>query len=313
MILGGTCYPPDVGKGLLIAFCACGAIVAAGVDLGMQVKENLPSEVDPSITPAPHSTPSETVAYSRPPGQVLKLDIYRPRPSNRTAAILLLHGGGWVGGSKADMAELGNFIASHGTLAASADYRLAPANRWPTQLEDVQTAVRYLRANADKYNIDPHRVAAVGISAGGQLSLFLGAVNANKPLEYSGFSSRVEAVGSISGLHDLRLQMTSAGERYQIVEALVGERQGPAVDAASPILHADHNTAPTYFVQGAIDPLVPPNQTQEAARRLNQLGVPEKSETVPGMGHGLSLRDKTQSEAFERMYAWILNQLDAKA
>jgi acetyl esterase/lipase len=238
------------------------------------------------------------------------MDLYRPQAGKgRTAAILLLHGGGWVGGGRADMAELGEYIARNGNLAASADYRLAPKDRWPAQLEDVQTAVRYLRANADRLNIDPKRIASIGISAGGHLSLFLGAVDAPHPVEYPGFSSKVEAVGSISGLHDLRLKMTGAGEQYRIVEALTGSREGPAVEAASPILSLNAKSAPTYFIQGADDPLVPPDQTEHASKRLAELGVPEKAETVPGMGHGIALSDESQAAAFSRMMAWILKRL----
>jgi len=252
--------------------------------------------------------PPETVVYSHVDGQDLSMDIYRP-PKHVLGAVLLLHGGGWVGGGRGQMAELAERAARLGFVAASADYRLAPKNRWPAQLQDVQTAVRYLRANADLLHFDQDNIAAVGVSAGGQLSLFLGSVDDSNPKVYGGRSSQVGVVGSISGIHDLRLKLTPEGERYRIIEALTGSRQGAAVAAASPILVTSKKTAPTYFIQGSADPLVPPNQTAEAAKHLAKLGVPEKAVTVPGMGHGLTLGVKNQSDALDDMLLWIYDHL----
>jgi acetyl esterase/lipase len=300
-----------MGKSLLLSFGACVAIVVAGVDLDREYRSSQMENSVPDLSAYTKPDGSEHVTYSHAAGQSLGMNLYRPKAAGRTAAILMLHGGGWLGGSPLEMAEFGEYIAAHGNLAASAEYRLAPRYQWPAQLDDVQTAVRYLRKNADKLNIDPNRIASIGISAGGHLSLFLGATEATHPLEYSGVSSRVEAVGSISGIHDLRLMMTPVGESFHIIETLVGAREGDKVADASPILRTTKATAPTYFLQGQEDPWVPANQTEEASKRLKALSVPEEVEMVPGMGHGMTLKKPEEAEAFARMMTWILDRLNA--
>jgi acetyl esterase/lipase len=248
--------------------------------------------------------------YARPTGQELYMDVTSPKGDGPFPALLLLHGGGWTSGSKLEMAEMARDAADHGFVAASADYRFTPRFQWPCQLEDARAAVRYLRAHARDLHVDPDKIAACGVSAGGHLSMFLGSTDEGHTIEISGFSSRVKVVGSISGIHDFSLLMTPQGETYQIIEKLVGERKGKNADQASPIKFLSKGSAPTYFIQGAQDPLVPANQSTVAVEKLKALGVPNHYELVPGMGHGLDMKTPKQKEAFQRMLAWIKKQLD---
>ena len=113
------------------------------------------------------------------PDEPLLLDVYRPpaRPAPRPAMVLV-HGGGMWTGSRADMADPARHLARAGYVAFAVDYRLVDAaaarHRWPAQLDDVQLAVRWVRANAGRYGVDPERVGAYGWSAGGQLAALLG-------------------------------------------------------------------------------------------------------------------------------------------
>src|SRR5512133_1631627 len=119
--------------------------------------------------------PELNVEYAKIGDQSLHMDIYRPMPATKPmAAVVVIHGGGWMSGKRQDMAGMATTLSQNGMFAATVSYRLAPKDKWPAMLDDVQTAVRYLRANSKKYNIDPNRIGAGGASAGGHLSLFLG-------------------------------------------------------------------------------------------------------------------------------------------
>jgi acetyl esterase/lipase len=255
-----------------------------------------------------------TVIYTHRPLNNLSLDIIKPAPETSLhRGILLIHGGGWVGGRRADMDEIAHFLADKGFVTVTVDYRLAPKDVWPAQLDDVQTAVRYMRSNATELGIQPDKIGAAGVSAGGHLSLFLGSIDTRAEGEYPGVSSRVQAVGSISGIHDLNEPMTPLGEGYHIVQTLLGEKPG-AIDkkaraAASPITFADKKTAPTMFIQGLNDPLVPQDQTTKAEEHLKKLGVNTTSQFVEGMGHGISPGAPQQAKALNQLVFWMFKYL----
>jgi len=256
--------------------------------------------------------PVNTIIYSHEHGD-LKLDIIKPESkANLHLAIILIHGGGWVSENRKSMNEIGTFLAAKGFLSVSIDYRLAPKERWPAQLDDVQTAVRYVRSNAKSLDINPEKIGAAGISAGGHLSSLLGSNDTRLDREFKGFSSRVQAVCSISGIHDLNLALTASGERYRIVQQLLGEADKPNPSArakASPIIYYDAKTAPTLFIQGKEDQLVPPNQTQVAEKKLRDLGIPTEAIYVDGMGHGLSTGPQPEVAALDQMVAWMKKYL----
>ncbi len=255
----------------------------------------------------------ETVVFSHPANYSLPMNILKPKPEHSVhRCIVLIHGGGWVGGTMREMDDLAHFFAERGFLTASVTYRLAPKDIWPAQLDDVQTAVRYIRTHAKELDISGEKIGAAGVSAGGHLSLFLGSVETRKASEYAGISSRVQAVGSISGIHDLNSPMTTAGEQYRIVQALTGE--GSTVNQeirsqASPLTFVDSKTAPTMFIQGRNDPLVPAAQTNLAASKLKQLGVPTEALFIAGMEHGISSRQKEQAKALDQLAAWMMKYL----
>ena len=117
------------------------------------------------------------VQYGQVNGQKLLLDVYRPAAGQALRpAVLFVHGGGWSMGSKENFKDEAMGLAKFGYVTFSIDYRLAADGRnlWPAQLDDTQRAVRWVRAHADKYHIDPQRIGALGHSAGGQLVAFLG-------------------------------------------------------------------------------------------------------------------------------------------
>src|SRR5581483_12164402 len=135
------------------------------------------------------------VSYGTVQGESLLLDVMRlPSPSLRPG-IVFVHGGGWRGGDKRDFLALAQGFAQHGYVCFSVNYRLvnAKGHHFPDQLDDVQRAIRWIRANASRYGVDPNRIGAIGASAGGHLVALLGTVETrnDQPQELSAYSSRV--------------------------------------------------------------------------------------------------------------------------
>ena len=222
----------------------------------------------------------QDVPYGDAGGQKLLLDLYlpaengsRPRP-----AIVLIHGGGWVGADKSTMRGMGNFLARTGFVAASVDYRLLRGNenRWPAQLDDVQRAVRWLRANAGKYNIDPNHIGAFGHSAGAQLAALLGMEDTrdNSDPALAKYSSRVQAVVDVSGPTDFLKDHDPDGDAFLAI--FFGGSYDKVPDVwrdASPVSHVAKSDAPFLIVHGTQDQSVPIAQAQELYEKLKQAGV----------------------------------------
>jgi acetyl esterase/lipase len=223
----------------------------------------------------------------------LHLDIARPKKADRPLpCVVFIHGGGWRGGNyKVHVPQILDF-AKRGFVAATIQYRLAPAARWPAQIEDVKCGVRYLRANADKYNIDKQRVGAIGFSAGAHLSMLLGTMDKSAGLEgeggHAGESSKVQAVVSYFGPTDLTQKDFPANVNMMIYDFLGGlpEDKPEFFKAASPVTHIDKDDAPILHFQGTKDRLVPYEQGYLLADAMTKAGLPGRVELLIGADHG---------------------------
>jgi acetyl esterase/lipase len=143
--------------------------------------------------------PYAVQAGARAEQQELQLDMeYPTKGTSKRPAVVLFHGGGWVSGSRKTYTPYVKRRAEQGFVAAAVSYRLAPRHPYPAALHDAKAAVRWLRANAVKYSIDPEQVTAIGYSPGGSLALLLGATNGEREWEGDGDhreqSSAVQAV-----------------------------------------------------------------------------------------------------------------------
>jgi acetyl esterase/lipase len=183
-------------------------------------------------------------------------------------------------------------LAKRGYAGASIDYRLAPAHRWPAQLEDCRAALTFLRGKATKYRIDPDRVAAAGASAGGHLALMLGlAPHAGKP-------TGIKAVVNIFGPTDLRtFAPTPFGDA--ILRKVLGkdmnglfvdflgtaDRKVPIMAEASPLTYVARDNPPVLTLHGSADPLCPLAQAKLLHEALKKAGVTERLLVVEGAGH----------------------------
>ncbi len=228
----------------------------------------------------------------------LTMDLYLPaNTTGATPAVLYMHGGGWTKGSKSSGVGL-DFIpelVTRGSLVAAIDYRLAPEYQFPAQIEDGMCAVRFLRAHAADYNLDPDRIGAIGGSAGGHLVALLGTMaDASAPFSqtsggWDGVSSRVQAVVDLFGPSDLGAMLQDAPSRQTAQQVFGTSDPNSAVLAqASPVSYISPDDPPFLILHGEKDTLVPPSQSQELYDKLQAAGVPATLVLVKNAGHGLA-------------------------
>jgi acetyl esterase/lipase len=262
--------------------------------------------------PPPAVRGEADVEFSRPDGVGLKLDLALPNEgSGPFPAVVCLHGGGWVGGDRKQMARTIEVLARRGYVAAAPDYRLAPGHRFPACIEDSKAAVRWLRANAGKYRIDPRRVGVVGLSAGGHLALLLAVTGPGDGLEGTGGnsdrSSAVQAVVSFAGPTDLTAEELWTKETLtRNLEPLLGGPPRDKMDLyrkASPRHYSPAAPPPALLVHGGKDPVVPLRQTHDLAGHLRKLGGKADVAVLEGEGHtwqGVALL-----ESIDRMLSFL--------
>lgn len=243
-------------------------------------------------------------------GQRVAMDIYRPADDAVHPAVLLVHGGGFRAGNRSSYTKLAVRLAQHGYVAATVSYRFAPQFPFPAAVHDVKAAVRFLRANAKQYHLDPDRIGAAGGSAGGHLVLFLG-LTANVP-EFEGtgpnkeFSSRVECVADYYGPSDFTQSYAKSVDAAVVLPMfLEGDlvHKRPEHIRASPLNWVTPDAAPILALHGTQDTYVAYEQSVWLLDRLLGAGVPAELETIPGAGHGFKGADADRADT--RAIAWL--------
>lgn len=232
------------------------------------------------------------ITYATVAGEELKLNLARPKDAKGPLPLIfVIHGGGWAAGHRNAHNNITWNFAGKGYVSATVSYRFAPKHRFPAQVQDVKAALRFLRANAEKYGIDPTRVGAVGFSAGAHLSMMLGTMDKSDGLddvgEFREQSSKVQAVVSFFGPTDFTAEFPDATK--PILKAWFGAPpQEKADDArrASPVTYVNTGDAPMLLYQGTKDHLVPHDQAVRMADALTKAGVPGRVELMLGHGHG---------------------------
>ena len=242
------------------------------------------------------------LVYKRIDGRALTLDLYYPREASGPSPVILwIHAAGWSRGGKQHIPIL-SFV-SDGYALTSIELRPSGEAPFPAQIEDCKAAVRWLRGNAAKYNLDPDRIGAAGHSGGGHLSALLGTSGGVQELEGNGdnmsYSSRVQAVCDVSGPSDLLRLYHDASDpstrtrRKDIsnIDALLGgpaEQNKTKAIAASPITYVSKDDPPFLIIHGENDHSVPVSQGELLAAALKAAGVETTLEVTP-RGHSVGL------------------------
>jgi acetyl esterase/lipase len=257
------------------------------------------------------------IVFGKGGTQELHLDLARPRQQEGPLpAVVCIHGGGWVAGGREQMEKTIQVLASRGYVAVAPDYRLAPAARFPAAIEDCKAAVRWLRANAERYQVRSDRIGAMGFAAGGHLACLLGLTERGDRLEGQGGHaeqlSRVQAVVSLFGPTDLTQPgWSEEALRQNLVPFLGGTplQKSEAYRKASPLTYAGRKNPPPFLlVHGTEDRLVPFKQVQDLADRLQQVGGSVRILPLVGAGHASSDRQQ-QRESIARMLLFFDDNL----
>ena len=239
------------------------------------------------------------IEYAKPGARAQSLDVFVPKnATGKMPLIIWIHGGGWINGNKENCPVV-DFTA-RGYVVASINYRLSGAAIFPAQIIDCKSAIRFLRVNAEKYQIDPNHVGVWGSSAGGHLAALVGTTGDVKEFDQGdnlSISSKVQAVVDYFGPTDF-LKMDSNGlpdakMKHDIPTSpesrLIG---GPITEnkdkvaKANPITYITKDTPPFYIAHGDRDPTVAPNQSQLIHDALKAANVPADLYWVKGAGHG---------------------------
>ena len=236
--------------------------------------------------------------YGRADGKPMRLDLYLPEKRERPSPLIIwIHGGAWMSGSKNGQSPALPLVRKDYAVA-HVGYRLSQEAKFPAQIHDCKAAVRWLRSNAGKYNLDPNKFAAWGASAGGHLVALLGTTSDAPELEGTvndlKTSSRVQAVIDWFGPSDfLRIGEPESDIRHNAPDSpeskLIG---GPLLEnkdkaaKASPITYVKKGAPPFLIMHGDRDHTVPFNQGELLYEALKKAGVDATFIPMQGAGHG---------------------------
>ncbi len=269
-------------------FLAVAFLVVAAARFPLRAQQTTaPPAVPPVSATAAQSTAGpvhENVAYGSANGETLLLDIFEPagNSDHPRPAVILIHGGGWTSFDKSTMRTLAQFLARSGFVAVSVDYRLFhdDVNRWPAQLDDVQRSVRWLRANAAKYNVAPDYIGAYGHSAGAQLAAPLGMLDTrdNSDPSLAKYPSKVQAVVDSSGPTEFT-GFPKDSDEDKFFSSFFGCSYSAHPEIwrdASPLNHVSKSNAPFLIIHGTHDEQVSIAQAQALYDKLKEAGADVK-------------------------------------
>ncbi len=231
-------------------------------------------------------------------GRKEKADLYLPLSipkGKRVPAVVIIHGGGFTGGKKDAARELniGGVLATHGYVGMSIDYLLSVNDSvtWPQNLHDCKTAVRWLRKNAERLQIDPDHIGAIGGSAGGHLAAMLGLTGPDAALDppgpYGEYSCRVQCAVDMYGPASLM-------DRSRAMFGKTLEEAPDVYKQASPISHATADDPPMLILHGTADKTVPVAQSELMASVLKKANIEHHLEIIPDAPHTFHLQPKQQ-------------------
>lgn len=229
----------------------------------------------------------EKIECSRVGDFAVLLDIYVPKAAGKYPAILLIHGGGWRARQVEADKPLAERVAQRGYVVAQVAYRLSTDAKFPAALHDCKAALRFLRAHAEEYHLDPERIGVAGGSAGGQLSGLMGMTGGVKELEGTGGepeqSTAIKACIVMAATMDF-VESNRMQNNEAVIQYLGTFAENKALYAqASPITHVKQGCPPTLFLEGEHDTVKVGRPEMQV--KLRALGVPTEVITLKGAPH----------------------------
>ena len=234
------------------------------------------------------------IEFANPDNQHLQVNLAQPKDGQGPfPAVVCIHGGGFRAGKREGYDKLLLTLAQHGYVAISVTYRLAPAYQFPAAVHDCKAAIRWLRANAARYHVDPAHIGAMGGSAGGHLAQFLGVTAGVPQFEGEGHleqSSAVSCVVNFFGPSDFTKSYDKSVDAKEVLPLFLGgdlstKRKEHII--ASPLYWVTPNAAPTLCLHGTADEYVAYEQAIWIVDKLKAAAVEAELIGFEGAGHGL--------------------------
>ncbi|KAB1154030.1 alpha/beta hydrolase [Flavobacterium luteum] len=247
---------------------------------------------------------SSDITYGIAGGEELKLDISVPEGDGLFPVCILVHGGGFSKGDKQKQPKhLFKPLSEAGFAWVSINYRLAPTHKYPASVEDLETAILWVKAHAKEFHFDPSRIVLIGESAGAYLVNIVGAKNKK--------DTRVAAVVSFYGAADLLLRLNARNDKpsatfsdyFGVTEVNATTRK--FLLAASPITYVRRGLPAFLLLHGNKDETVPYEQSVNFFAKLKAAKVPAEFITIEGGGHGMSSWNKINSDYAVQVVNWL--------
>lgn len=232
----------------------------------------------PKIHFVPDVVYSQVPTFEKP-NQALQMDLLIPQVANPLPAVIFITGGGFISANKARMPQLRMHLAEKNFVVASINYRTVPNSCFPQPIEDVKSAVRFLKASAQKFNVDADKIFLIGDSAGGYLTSFAAVTNGDKLFNVGdnlNYSSEIVAAVDLYGISDVQNFDSPFAALFL---------NGNSSEKANPINYITKNSAPMLLMHGSADNIVSPAHTDLLFQALKAKGVEAERYIVPNANH----------------------------
>ncbi len=247
----------------------------------------------------------EKIVYSKVGDRELLLDAFLPNVDRPSPAILVVHGGAWKGGNRKQLRGYASALAKRGFVCFAIDYRLAPKHKFPAQIEDCRSAVKWIREHAEEYKVDPNRLGAIGYSAGGHLVSLLGTTGEEPNDENGHVDTRLQAVAAGGAPTDFR----TFPDNGKWAKYLMGgdlDEVPELFKQASSAAFADKDDAPMFFFNGTKDRTVPLPWSMSCYNALKEAGVRTEMHKIEDAGH---MRAAANPDALMKAYEFLEAEL----
>jgi len=229
---------------------------------------------------------ASTDVVARSGARDLHVDIYRPEDDALDAAVILLHGGGWMFGDRGEMADYAKALAASGFVAICAEYRLLREAAWPAQIMDVRDVVAWALRQAPSLGVSRQKIALLGMSAGGQLAFLAAGTATHDPFGGADYPDGGGIAAVVSAFAPPELHLPKPGDPPSPVAALLGPQASEAsARAASPISYIRADFPPTLLLSGTKDAMVPHHAQLALFNALEAAGVPSDLRLYHGHTH----------------------------
>ncbi len=242
------------------------------------------SAAKPAAAPVIEFDSHYSVPYSTVGDRELLLDAFVPKTEGVHPAVLVIHGGSWKSGNRMQLRGYAMKLANMGFCCFCIDYRLAPEHKFPAQIEDCRTALKWVRANAQQYQVDSSRVGAIGYSAGGHLVSLLATTGEAPNADNGNADTRIQAAAAGGAPTDFR----TFDDNGKWAEYWMGgdlDSVPEKFHAASSVAFVDEHDAPVFFFNGTADKLVAVKWSKDCHDALKKVGVRSEIHLVEGAGH----------------------------